>query len=369
MAETLRTEVRQVSLNTLRDELRALWTSEMLDSDAIIRARSHNLVVYTDMTRHNVADLIEHIIQVNARRPGRVILLQYNPGEAAKLEAWVTVYCHPQRDVQVCSEMIVIEVGRDARDDLHSTVVALLAPDLPVFLWWMQLPSPDDHLYLKLAEEADRLIVDSDFLPDLASGLPALAALGGLPASDLAWARLTPWRRRVAVFWDAPHLREPLAHLRRVEIQFVRGNAGAAANRALLLVGWLAARLDWACAGGTRHNAGYLLRCEQQSGVPFELALLAVEPDGIPPHEIASVTLEAGPEAERTHLGLRYEPAHGSIDVHAGGRTRHDWGFEPMDAAAALAEELDYDYDSAYTAALEWAASILRAVTNQHTEE
>src|SRR5690606_38694551 len=249
-----------------------------------------------------------HIIQVNARRPGRVSLLQYNPGEAVKLEAWVTVYCHQQRGVQVCSEMIVIEAERTARNDQPSSIVTLLAPDLPVFLWWMQLPSPDDHLYLKLAEEADRLIVDSDFLLDLASGLPALAALGELPASDLAWARLTPWRRRVAVFWDAPHLREPLAHLRRVEIQFVRGNAGAAANRALLLAGWLAARLDWACAGGTRHNAGYLLRCEQQSGVPFELALLAVEPDGIPPHEIASVTLEAGQEAERTHLGLRYEP-------------------------------------------------------------
>lgn len=369
MAETLRTEVRQVSLNTLRDELRALWMSDALDADHVIRARSHNLVVYTDMTRHNVADLVEHIIQVNERRPGRVILIQYNPDEAERLEAWVTVYCHPQRDVQVCSEMIVIEVGRDARDDLHSTVVALLAPDLPVFLWWMQLPSQDDHLYLKLAEEADRLIVDSDFLPDLASGLPALTALGGLPVSDLAWARLTPWRRRVAVFWDARHLREPLTYLRGVVIQFVRGHSPADANRALLLVGWLAERLGWACASAQARDSGYALSCEQPGGEPFEVRLAPVEAESIPAHEIVSVTIEAGDEKHPVHLHLRYEPAHGSIEVAVARRSRRDWAFKPVDAAAALAEELDYDYDSAYTAALEWAASTVRAPSNYHTGE
>ena len=361
MSETLRTEVKKVSLTAIRAELRNLWTSEALNREGVIRARSHNLVVYTDMTRHNVADLVEHIIRVNAQRPGRVILVQYDPGAADRLDAWVTVYCQPRHDHLVCSEMVVLEVGDDFRGELHSTVVALLAADLPIYLWWMQLPDPDDHLYRQLSLEADRLIVDSDFFRDMAAELPALLALGGIRVSDLAWARLTPWRRHLAQFWDLAHLRAALAHLHRLEVRYGARTPGGDANRALLLTGWLAARLEWELAGARAIRAGGYDIAYRAGGAALEVRLLPEESPDVPQRELASVTLGAGEEPASVSPRLTYRPEHRCIEIDLCSAIEHDWAFRPVGPAEALAEELDHDYDLAYRAALERAVEVVQA--------
>ena len=59
--------------------------------------------------------------------------------------------------------------------------------------------------------------------------------------SDLSWTRLTPWRRLIAQFFDSPSLQPYLDRLTAVDIEH---DAGSAAQ-ALLLAGWLAARLGW----------------------------------------------------------------------------------------------------------------------------
>ena len=123
MTEVVRTEVKRVGLTAIRDELRALWSSEALGEKPIVQARSHNLVVYTDASRHNVDDLVEHIIRVNSLRPGRVLLVEYDPTADEKLDAWATI-CQLQKDHQVCSEMVVMQVGCAARDPQHCDLAA-----------------------------------------------------------------------------------------------------------------------------------------------------------------------------------------------------------------------------------------------------
>lgn len=360
MTELVRTEVKRVGLTAIREELRALWLSEALDERAIIQARSHNLVVYTDASRHNVDDLVDHIIRVNARRPGRVLLIEYDPTADDKLDAWATIYCQLQQDHQVCSEMIVMEVGRTLRSEIHSTVVSLLAPDLPVVLWWMQLPDARDHLYENLVAEADRLLIDSDFFPNIGEDFVTLASMDRPPVGDLAWARLTPWRRRLAAFWDFPHLRAPLERIHSLDVHHAAREPFADSNRALLLVGWLAARLEWELVEArTGESGGYELSY-QHGGEPTHVKIVETAPDGIPAGELAGVYIQAGHEGSFELPHLQYEPEHGCLAQRIGSVSQRDWAFQPVGAAEALAEELDYNHDPAFQAALTQAIAIIR---------
>jgi hypothetical protein len=58
---------------------------------------------------------------------------------------------------------------------------------------------------------------------------------------DLAWLRSTPWRERVAATFDPPHLRPDIWLFSAVTVRHHRESAAAA----LLLVGWMASRLQW----------------------------------------------------------------------------------------------------------------------------
>lgn len=77
----------------------------------------------------------------------------------------------------------------------------------------------------------------------------------GARISDLSWSRLTPWRELVAQFFDAPAQVAQLAEISSVTVSY-EALAGAADNgrQALLLVGWLAARLGWAPATPARRR-------------------------------------------------------------------------------------------------------------------
>ena len=61
---------------------------------------------------------------------------------------------------------------------------------------------------------------------------------------DLAWLRSTPWRERVATVFDPLPMRRELRDLNSVTVAHHPDSRVAA----LLLVGWLAARLDWSLA-------------------------------------------------------------------------------------------------------------------------
>jgi hypothetical protein len=168
------------------------------------------------------------------RHPSRTILLLPDPeSERDALDAEVDLRCFasggPGR--QVCSEIVAVWLrGRRAAAPA-SVVQPLLVSDLPAFLRWrgaLPFGTPEVEQLLGVA---DRLVVDSREWPDPEAAYRRLPELFGRTAvSDIAWARIEPWRLGSARLWPG------VAEATRVRVR------GPAAD-ALLLSRWLGARL------------------------------------------------------------------------------------------------------------------------------
>lgn len=168
------------------------------------------------------------------RHPSRTIVLLPRPEEARDaLDGDVDLRCFVRggEERQVCSEVIVLRLcGRRAATPA-SVVEPLLVADLPVFLRWRgPLPFGAPELD-QLTHVADRLVVDSTEWPEPAGLYARLPELfDRIAVSDIAWARLQPWREAVAALWPG------IAEAASVRV------AGPEAE-ALLLSAWLGARL------------------------------------------------------------------------------------------------------------------------------
>jgi glucose-6-phosphate dehydrogenase assembly protein OpcA len=168
------------------------------------------------------------------RHPSRTIVLLPRRDEARDaLDGDVDLRCFMRggEEREVCSEVIVLRLcGRRALAPA-SVVEPLLVADLPAFLRWRgPLPFGAPELE-QLVGVADRLVVDSTEWPGasaLYQHLPALFEL--IAVSDIAWARLQPWREGLVVLWPG------IADAERIRV------AGPEAE-ALLLSRWLGARL------------------------------------------------------------------------------------------------------------------------------
>ena len=250
---------RAVDVATIKYELKELWeqmteVSEEEDQQALMRACVANLVVYSP-GRASSGEISQVIAEVTNEQPSRVIVLLPEPDSSEpSLNAMVTAQCHPsgRGQKQICCEQIVIQAAGREIDHLPSLVRPLVVSDLPVFLWWRDLPDFQGALFTGLVQSCDRVIIDSAGLPDAKEGLRTLAALIEKRAqwtafSDLSWCRLTPWRVLVAGFFDAPECRPYLARLDRVQIKSSArsSNERSISTDGLLLAAWLASRLKW----------------------------------------------------------------------------------------------------------------------------
>jgi hypothetical protein len=169
------------------------------------------------------------------RHPSRTILLFPRPNEDRDaLDAEVDLRCFRRggEEREVCSEVISIRLCGKRASAPASVIQPLLVPDLPVFLRWRgECPWGAVELE-ELVDVTDRLIVDSSEWPDVEWGYARLAEiLDRVVVSDIAWARIEPWRRAVAALW--PDVAE--AGKMRVAGPY---------PEAALLARWLGARLD-----------------------------------------------------------------------------------------------------------------------------
>ena len=217
-----------VDVTDLTQVERVLGTLRSRDGEAGFRATTLNLVVYAASTAEGEA-AVRAIEEIGGSRPLRAIVA--SPGEAGP-RARLSTSCFGEAGAHRvwCSEQILLEAQREA---LASAVLSLLLSDLPLFLWWQGDTKTGGRTMRALAQEAARLIVNSD-----ECGLVRLAELDALPAAltDLAWTRLTPWREALARMFDAPTQRAALGRLSRVDVQ-------GPENQAALVAGWLRSRL------------------------------------------------------------------------------------------------------------------------------
>src|SRR5687768_2701687 len=109
MAVVTTSDPRHVNINEIRGQLRALWASQSMNGEAIIRASTHNLIVF--VADHKAAEeTTQRIIELTSDRPGRVILIDVEPGDEDRVDAWVTTYCRPAGKKQICGELITLAV-------------------------------------------------------------------------------------------------------------------------------------------------------------------------------------------------------------------------------------------------------------------
>jgi glucose-6-phosphate dehydrogenase assembly protein OpcA len=249
-----------VDIATIEQELRVWWksASEKQGEGAVIRACSCNLVVFAQ-DRKEAHAVLPVLAKVAEWHPSRSIILYRESDQESighpptpHVHAWISAQCStPQAGgQQICSETITLAARTNAISDQLNTLVSLLIPDLPIFLYWRSFRACDRELVERMARLAQLLIVDShaskddpenrERLLDLLNTLPDEIAV-----RDLNWARLTAWRDLIAQFFDPPDMRSQACQIADLEIFRDISGQGSIPTRTLLLTGWLASRLNW----------------------------------------------------------------------------------------------------------------------------
>jgi glucose-6-phosphate dehydrogenase assembly protein OpcA len=149
----------------------------------------------------------------------------------------------------------ILASGRSARA-LQSTLSIVLKAHLPVYLWWLG-DTGNDGTFQTVAELCQRAIVDSATFVHPEQDLQTLATYcktaPAVAISDLNWARLTLWRQLVAQFFDVSEYLPFLAGVESIDIAYATDPAATPdPTGALLLAGWLKARLRLYLATGHR---------------------------------------------------------------------------------------------------------------------
>jgi glucose-6-phosphate dehydrogenase assembly protein OpcA len=172
-------------------------------------------------------DSVRSATEAAREHPSRIlVVINRESDEANRLDAELRV------GESTPGEVVVLRLYGELTSHADSVVSPLLLPDTPVVAWWPgdapAVPSKDPIGML-----AQRRITDAKTVPD---GIKVLAgrAKGYAPGdTDLAWARLTPWRSLLAAAFD-----QPVDKVKKGFVDAAAGNASAP-----LLAAWLSERL------------------------------------------------------------------------------------------------------------------------------
>src|SRR6266699_3421025 len=184
-----------------------------------------------------------------------ILILDSSDDTPTSVSTWVTLRCFSVISdlMRHCFEQTTLLATGSAVRSIANIAQPLLKAELPVYLWWL----------------GDRVIVDSTRFFNSEQDIYTLASLlqasPGCALSDLNWSRLTPWRQLIAQFFDVADYRPYLAGVNSIEIAHAAapiatqmrtesGDVSPNPARALLLAGWLKARLGWNLAGDTLKN-------------------------------------------------------------------------------------------------------------------
>src|SRR3954454_11258052 len=219
--------------------LRAMLKERHSENASYVPARSLNLVCIVDKQwSGEIANRLRHIGHAHA---ARTIVCAVEP-KRKTLDAVATIASDvPPKpgEFALLRETVVVDIGEQHLAHVDTIVDPLVVTDLPTVAW-----APHGHREAidALLPLAQVVLLDSVDEPDMRDALRrALTLLDDVYVVDLAWLRSTRWRERVAATFDPPHLRPDLRTISAVTVRHHPESAVAA----LLLVGWLASRLDW----------------------------------------------------------------------------------------------------------------------------
>src|ERR1700712_270741 len=230
---------RDTSPGAIDAALRTALSQVHRENSGYVPARVLNLVCVVD--KEYSGEIANRLRRVGRYHPSRTIVCSVDP-KRTTLDAVATIAAPSEvRDGEIglLRETIVVECGTRHLKHLDRIVDPLVVTDLLTCVW---APHGHNDGVDSLLDLSQIVLLDSVDEPD-----PADAIHRGLQLSekvyvvDLAWLRSTPWRERIAATFDPEPLRPELRTISSVTIRHHPDSAAAA----LLLIGWLASRLDW----------------------------------------------------------------------------------------------------------------------------
>ncbi len=268
---------KMVRIEEIEDVLASLWKMSVdnLRTGANIRVRTSvlNLIICApDVETAQQASKI--LRELSSTHLARVIILILDSSEntPTAISAWVTLRCFSIISdlMRHCFEQMTMLASGAAVRSVVNIIEPLLKPDLPIYLWWIgDPPGQTDLIFKKLLDSCTRVMVDSTSFFQPEQDISTLASLSqaspNCALSDLNWGRLTPWRELLIQFFDVPQYRPYLSGVSSIEIEHAaaplasamrteRGDVSPNPTQALLLAGWLKARLGLSLTTDTTNN-------------------------------------------------------------------------------------------------------------------
>ena len=269
---------RSVDIDRIEAELTKLRYLTAGDADAgeslAIRTSLANMVVLAedDETAAQASRVIEDLA---AHHPSRALIVIARPSEdESRIDTSLAAHCHlaPGLDQHVCCEEVTLHVSGRAAFHLHSIIVPLLIPDLPVVVWWTGPLPAESHLIEELCGLADHFVVDSSRFTDLGdlSRMREVAALHDCAIGDLNYERLRSWRDLVERHTGAGGLGEWISSVKSAEIRF-RQQAKQTPAQAILFLAWLAVHCGWELDSATAGGSNRLTLRQDKREIPVYL--------------------------------------------------------------------------------------------------
>lgn len=223
------------------------------------RAATLNLIAAT-RSRRDAERVLRTIASLREVYPSRATVLIADPAAKPDVQAGLDVRIDLMEQEAsrgrpaTVFERLTVDVSSEDERQLASIASPLLMPDLPDFLWWAIDPEERGSLFTQLVDICDRLIVDSAVTRRPTQALESLHSFASSrdhPAlGDLAWARLSPWRRLTTQFFDVPATLPILDLIDEATLTYANSvHHWSGFSSALLYAGWLGSRLHWRTPG------------------------------------------------------------------------------------------------------------------------
>jgi glucose-6-phosphate dehydrogenase assembly protein OpcA len=235
----------------------------------------------------------ERLATLGAHSPSRMVILQ--PHDADRLDAELSIDCDVAAGgTGICHDRVVLRADPARLAHADALVAPLLPEEVNTVVWLSggQTSTAESAL----VQLAHHVVLDSTEAPEPVAALARAARTATVVAvHDLAWLRLGWWRARIAAAFQAPERRRALGDVQRL---FVHHHPAATAG-ALLLAGWVIARLGWEI-NAARHGSGRV----HATGGDAEIELVG-DADvagwgGVEAVELGPVALHRGGASEHT---------------------------------------------------------------------
>lgn len=243
-------QAQDTTTTAIEAALRALLTEARTRSESYVPARSLNLVCI--VSREYYGEVANRLRGVGRFAASRTVVCSVSPKRTTlDATASIAVPTEPRAGMHApMRETVVLEIGPQHLPHLETIVDPLVVTDVPTVVW-----SPHGHseALAALLGLAQVVLVDSSDEPDPADAVARSSELMERSyVVDLAWLRSTPWRERIASTFDPEKLRPDLRLISNVVVRHHPDSSLAG----LMLVGWMASRLDWRVSRLTVDGAG-----------------------------------------------------------------------------------------------------------------